>query len=654
MNGGAFGENFPYSNFHDLNMDWIIKIAKDFLDQYTNIQQTITEGLEGLDNKAQELEALLQEWYDTHSEDIANQLADALNDLNSWYTEHEGYLDQYVTDSIQEFNDAADQKAAQTIASIPSDYTTLSNDVNDLKSALPYNSYNLLPKQNDTSGSRNGITFRSLNEVFTMSGTATASGYIHRLYYSPSSHPNWAYYGNRVYIKIKKTGDMDRVGLVIQADGKVLYDSRAYPNNHVFDLPNTQYANFTVSYYINNGSACNGTITAIILNADSNYSLSSKVDDIMTDGYHYPSKEVPVNPSKNVRQTFETEGKAVYLFAEGTYNLASSFTPEEIQNASYSSTGNGFCGVRVPDGSVIKGVGDKSKIIIRCELSTSYSISARTSIATLNLLGDCLIENVTVVAVNARTPIHDDFRANENKTHIIKNCVLRNEVSERTSSHGYGLGLVNGETVIMENCDIYPTMICHSNTNFTTSPSLKMENCNVFSQLTLQDLASVVPVHIDLINTTFGSLEYVSDNIDKAMKIRIASETESPIALRADANISGFMYQDLPARYAVTKGQLIAYSRTGTFTTTDMYRVAPTTDPVMAIGVSKNDAAIGEAVNIVKLNKYLGSFECGIDSVTLGDHIGIDNTGKLIVDANGTIGTVVLMIAEGIGIIKLN
>ena len=27
MNGGAFGENFPYSNFHDLNMDWIIKIA---------------------------------------------------------------------------------------------------------------------------------------------------------------------------------------------------------------------------------------------------------------------------------------------------------------------------------------------------------------------------------------------------------------------------------------------------------------------------------------------------------------------------------------------------------------------------------------------------------------------------------------------------
>ena len=46
MNTGAFGEGFPYSNFHDLNMDWIIKIAKDFLDQYTHIQQVIDQGLD--------------------------------------------------------------------------------------------------------------------------------------------------------------------------------------------------------------------------------------------------------------------------------------------------------------------------------------------------------------------------------------------------------------------------------------------------------------------------------------------------------------------------------------------------------------------------------------------------------------------------------
>ena len=129
MNNGAFGENFPYSNFHDLNMDWIIKIAKDFLDQYTHIQETIsageesltnlttsgleqlqnltTSGLEQLQNKADTLEALLQQWYDTHSQDIANQLAQALLD----------------------FGTQASIKAQETLESIPDNYTVMGNNV---------------------------------------------------------------------------------------------------------------------------------------------------------------------------------------------------------------------------------------------------------------------------------------------------------------------------------------------------------------------------------------------------------------------------------------------------------------------------------------------------------------------------------------------
>lgn len=138
MNSGAFGENFPYSNFHDLNMDWIIKIAKDFLDQYTHIQEVIDTGLQDLENKANTLEQLLQDWYDTHSADIQNQLADALEDLNNWYNQHQGYLDQYVTNSINAFNTAADQKTAKSIASIPSDYSTLSHDVNRLKISVTH------------------------------------------------------------------------------------------------------------------------------------------------------------------------------------------------------------------------------------------------------------------------------------------------------------------------------------------------------------------------------------------------------------------------------------------------------------------------------------------------------------------------------------
>ena len=154
MNVGAFGEGFPYSNFHDLNMDWIIKIAKDFLDQYTHIQQIIEEGeisiqtltengetslqnltengLEQLQNKADNLEALLQAWYDTHSEDIATQLASALSDLNSWYTTHQNYLNETLQTNINTFQTMADAYALETIQSIPQDYTALADQSNFL------------------------------------------------------------------------------------------------------------------------------------------------------------------------------------------------------------------------------------------------------------------------------------------------------------------------------------------------------------------------------------------------------------------------------------------------------------------------------------------------------------------------------------------
>lgn len=136
-NIGAFGENFPYTNQHDMNMDWVIKIAKDFLDQYSTLRQTIDNGLEELENKATELEGLLDRWYETHSNDIETQLQEALTELNNWYVQHQNYLDEILQTNITAFDTHAEEKALETIASIPSDYTALSNMVNTINN---YNS----------------------------------------------------------------------------------------------------------------------------------------------------------------------------------------------------------------------------------------------------------------------------------------------------------------------------------------------------------------------------------------------------------------------------------------------------------------------------------------------------------------------------------
>ena len=130
---GPFGNRFPYTNFHDLNLDWVIQIAKDFLDQYTNIQETIegktTEGLEALAAEAERLEGLLDAWYTEHSEDIAGQLASAITD----------------------FQAAAEAAGAAVLATIPEDYTALSTAVTALSSGAMQSSNSLLDNSSLTS-----------------------------------------------------------------------------------------------------------------------------------------------------------------------------------------------------------------------------------------------------------------------------------------------------------------------------------------------------------------------------------------------------------------------------------------------------------------------------------------------------------------------
>lgn len=143
MSIGAFGENFPYTNFHDLNMDWIIKIAKDFLDQYTHIQDIISQGIEDidqhtqtgideLDTKATLLTELLDQWYETHSEDIAQQLAESLSDLSTT-----------IDTAYSELATRIDEKAEHTLETIPDDYSALAKTAQDTRESVIYNSIKL-------------------------------------------------------------------------------------------------------------------------------------------------------------------------------------------------------------------------------------------------------------------------------------------------------------------------------------------------------------------------------------------------------------------------------------------------------------------------------------------------------------------------------
>lgn len=126
-------EQFPYTDMHQLNLDWIVKIAKDFLEQYTSIQElinngetllneTIQTGITNLNAKGAELDQALTDLYNTHSTSLNTQLFNALSSLQN-----------ELNNAIGQFNSQADIKTAQSIASIPADYSSLATSVHNLE-----------------------------------------------------------------------------------------------------------------------------------------------------------------------------------------------------------------------------------------------------------------------------------------------------------------------------------------------------------------------------------------------------------------------------------------------------------------------------------------------------------------------------------------
>ena len=199
-------QEFPYTDMHQLNLDWIIKIAKDFLDQYTHIQQLIedgeqsiqdltADGLNQLDEKAEALQALLDAWYEEHSDDIAQQLADALSDISDTLTSSISTFNANAAAELTTFETLAMEKIQELLQTIPSDYPTdLQNTLNamntnfqniaDNKAILVtgYNQYvdlsgttiqmeNNVPKPADTSAGYNYSAVPcSAGDVFTING----------------------------------------------------------------------------------------------------------------------------------------------------------------------------------------------------------------------------------------------------------------------------------------------------------------------------------------------------------------------------------------------------------------------------------------------------------------------------------------------------
>lgn len=484
----------PYVNFHELNMDWIIKVVKDFLDQYTHLQETIENGLisldektatglDALDEKAQTLQSLLQAWYDTHSEDIATQLARALAEMNQLLATNTGLFDTH-----------ADAKATQTIQSIPADYTAFYGMA--LKVLEPINGTgtidcnnladNSIQHINANANILHGPQFAPGNitwmiETFTTSFAGQAmkiqtlrkandlTTYASRTYIEAvmSDWEPWAYHGTDIRRTLQTfNGTIDCNSL--DDNTLQLFNANATIVNGPANAPafgTDTWAVETISTVFL-GQSFKHQMMYNTMDRSAWYAARTKIEAVSSDWFNWELRYgqppvIHVGPGQTFTRLRDGmgfanrfRGSTVYVHA-GVYDLAQEYD-DEIRDASFPmdvgiDLGNDVT-VIFYDGAKVKALFDNSSgtytndqwIYLRDHFAPFHTIAQNDNNYTLH--------NLDLEVSNCRYGIHDELWGQYTGIHKYYHCRIKNTYTRETPTYPQciGSGMGTHSTIVIE------------------------------------------------------------------------------------------------------------------------------------------------------------------------------------------------------------
>ena len=182
---------FPYTNTHELNLDWILQVVKDFQSKYTNFDQTIADALEAIE--AAKTGSL---------EDMQTALTNALAAISADQSAAQAAIaeDQATAQSAI----ASDQSAAllalqaaltAALTSITNEQTSATQIIEQLYNTLPASAQDILGRLNILD---NIITGYTPSNAFTW----LQGGYIYPEAYDPVPTPPAIYVDDPSYDKL--------------------------------------------------------------------------------------------------------------------------------------------------------------------------------------------------------------------------------------------------------------------------------------------------------------------------------------------------------------------------------------------------------------------------------------------------------------------
>lgn len=330
----------------------------------------------------------------------------------------------------------------------------------------------------------------------------------------------------------------------------------------------------------------------------------------------------------------------------GTYNIMEDFTDTEIRET-------GFKGLWVKNGVTLIGIGHREQIILHAELDPDdYDRDTiRNNISTLNMSGNCGLQNLTVTNRYLRYAVHDDHMSgfHQEQTRIVENCKFESldAASGGIGQAAYGAGGHNNKKLIIRNCDLGQRLIIHNTQLMTVSMTAIVENSTA-KQVTLTDNN----------NTGFTAktrVEFNNCNFDYVLHDRTSNGTEPTMILcgtgthniKLDCEADTFYNFGDCVKFItnISAGQAVKLTgvRTPTATTSG--------DDIYGISIGYDGT-----YTYVQRQGYIADSVLGLTGLSVGDYVTLDSSGVVTATgatASNAIGFVECVAETGTAFIKL-
>lgn len=371
-------DNMPYTNFHELNLDWFIKKFNEIFEEWESLYTTLTQWKEDTDTDLaqwkndtladmdaweNDLLDALDTWKRETGEDIGDWETSVIGDLNDWkqdfldaYDTMYNRVDAIVSDTEDMVENLAEpfstskaysagdyvvyngilyvftaDHAAGVWTGTDASQTTAMNDISDLKNAIEnYNSYDVLADIAWPNHNWNGITATWDGEKYTITGTATANTNLN-LYSQTNALPDNIKPGDALTFHIDKTGTMPAIHLFFYVNGewgglKIIDDlyQTTVPEGATGML---------LRFYVERGNAVDGTCIISATKAPSNAELGEITPVV------FPHQMI--NRTNIINAYLQKYG--IVQLGAGTFKIAA---------------------LAMPDNTILRGCGDSTILLV--------------------------------------------------------------------------------------------------------------------------------------------------------------------------------------------------------------------------------------------------------------------------------------------------